>query len=153
LDDIGTFKLTKKYLTLNCFIQKGKLYFSVSILEGRDETASIKEVNWQELKSFLKKNDFYRYEAQTINPKYFNLIEQLRTELDESKPKKINSQRRILILLKRLLVYKEALDLNELAKEFDVSHSQLVRDIAIIRSEFEFAEIRYNRIDHTYELK
>lgn len=49
-------------------------------------------------------------------------MERLRKELYGEKSKKFNSQRRILILLKRL-INKEALDLNELSIEFNVSHS------------------------------
>ncbi|PEQ88002.1 hypothetical protein CN481_20210 [Bacillus sp. AFS006103] len=155
MDNIGIFRLPNNYshsLKITGFNQKGTLYFSVDIFEGKIKTAGIETVNWQDLKDFLKKNEFQRYEAHIINPKYFNLMEQLRKELFEVHPKKINSQKRILILTKRLFIHREALDLSELAKEFNVSHSQLVRDISIIRSIFDYKEIRYNRISHKYEL-
>jgi hypothetical protein len=154
LESIGIFKLPNNYshsLTITGINMKGPLNFSAFIHDGNTKTASVESVNWQELKDFLKKNEFQRYEAHKINPKYFELIERLRKELYGGKPKKINSQGRILILWDRLSE-GEALDLNELAIEFDVSHSQLVRDISIIRSVFEYARIRYNRIENKYEL-
>jgi hypothetical protein len=155
LDDIGYYRLPNNFshsLKITGFQLNETLYFSISIYKGSIKTAGIESVNWQDLKDFLKKNEFQRYEANKINPKYFNLMEQLRKELFEVHPNKINSQKRILILAKRLFIHREPLDLSELAKEFNVSHSQLVRDISIIRSIFDYKEIRYNRISHKYEL-
>jgi hypothetical protein len=156
LIEIGIFELPNNYFTslvITAANQKGTLYFYVSITERFIKIDSIENANWQELKDFLKKHNFNRYETHKMNTKYFNLVDRLKTELYGKQPQKVKSQERILFLWKRLYFYNEALDLNELALEFGVSHSQLVRDIAILRRVFENREIRYNRVENTYELK
>jgi transcriptional antiterminator len=155
LNEIGIFKLPNNYL-FSLIIKDAKHngihFYSATVLERDIKIANIENANWLELKEFLKKNGFNQYEALKVNSKYFHLVNRLREELSEGRTKKINSQERILILWKRL-TKKEALDINELAIEFNVSHSQITRDIAILRRVFEYREIRYNRQDNKYELK
>lgn len=155
MEQIGIFILPSNYthsLIIKGGIQNGIHFFCASVLEKDNKIASIEIASWQELKEFLKENDFYRYQAQKINSKYFDLLKSLRKELYRGKSKKINSQERILLLWKRLN-YEKSLDLNELAVEFNVSYSQLIRDITILRRVFENVEIRYNRLDKKYEIK
>lgn len=154
MDNIGVFKLPNNHLkviTITGITHNEATCFSASFTDRDVEVSSIEKANWRQLIDFLDKHQFNQYELFHLNNKYFELVNKMRLDTSKARPKKMNSQERILILWKRLS-NKEALNLSELTVEFNVCHSQLVRDIAIIRRVFENREIRYDRVENLYKI-